>query len=232
MLILRQVQNQNRTIAKGWYYGKNNFYKIEFVKCNIEVLERDAFAAEPFRILRYFKIQDNDGIIQFHANCFERLSRMVQFNFYNSDINQSNVGILNGINKNLQQFLLKNCSTDIGFRNIFGKHDFLNLDRIFDDTCRVQQFKTFAPSNFTNLLALRSLVIYRASLEVILDGTFDRIANSLQELILEGNRLKVMVPDIFKAYIEYSHMLYRGIIATSKNHLECNCDLPFFSEHL
>lgn len=123
---------------------------------------------------------------------------------------------------------MKHCSNHIGFRNIFGGHQFANLNLVLFTNCSGHQFKTFAPSNFTNLLVLQTLHIFNTSLEVILDGTFDGIAKTLERIMLIDNRLLAIVPRVFQAYLENSYSIYSSVTIVNFNQLECNCEYAFF----
>lgn len=146
----------------------------------------------------------------------------------NSSIDQSNVGALRDISKNLKSFYLRKCSNSIDFRNIFGKYQFANLNLLFVSNCSGLQFKTFAPSNFSNLLVLQTLIVFNTSLEVILDGTFDVIAKTLERISLIDTRLLAIVPRTFQAYLENSNLIYSSVTIVNFNQVECNCNYAFY----
>lgn len=218
---------KNQTISKHWFIANQEINELHFSECNIETVEGDAFENGAFRLLVYLQISNNDGIITFYPNSLKGLRHIVSYNYRSSSLSSANVGHLNDISRSLRAFCLLNCSGEIGFQNIFGEYQFANLEQILIKGSSAQQFRTLAPSNFTNLLALEALAIMHSSLEIILDGTFDGIAKTLQRIILSHNRLTTIAPGIVQAYFEHSHLFFNSFSLIHDNQLDCNCENRF-----
>lgn len=216
----------NGIIAANWYRGVQLINEIRFDYCLINVIEKDAFNASAFQTTRLLRISNNIGLLTFQPGCFNGLGRLEKFLLNNSTIMHidAKTGLLSESCKSLNEVQLTAVNASVDFKYFFKNNRYTNFETMIVDHSTSHKFHTLAPANFSNTLIIKAFQITGGELKVILAGTFDTIAKSLQRLILWDTKLMVFKATLFQAYFEYSYMVPGVSTMIAGDQYECNCD--------
>lgn len=191
------------------------------------IVKIDAFEAESFKNLVSIKFTNELSPLHFENDCFRGLNRLRNLFIQLSSVITIDTRFLQAVSKSITVIFLENFICNIGFRDIFGNVKYPKQIMVFIENFNSNKFVVLAPGNFTRLMVMKSLYIINCGIEIILQGTFDEISDSLQEVGLTENRIKQISVSLFKSLFESTSFIEwyaRGFIVED-NFLNCNCEL-------
>lgn len=227
-LTLEKNPFKNNVLSKGWYDGDQPINEINFVKCEIVIIEADVFNMVVFKQLETISFISNINILNFDTGSFRSLSEIIGFYIYCSRIGTVENGFLQNISNNMKTLYLSYFIGNIGFREIFGYMPYRNLCSLSIANSQSTQFATLAATNFTVFSVIETIFLTNCGIEHISSGTFDYIGQTLQRISLENNKLKQITPAWFRFIFERNTLRSEEVhLSIRKNPIVCNCEFYF-----
>lgn len=141
-----------------------------------------------------------------------------------------------GFEKTIEYIDIGSFEQHVSVQDLFaaGRYELLWSFSIVDN----KQTRTLAPENFTNL-PINKLDVSAMDIDVILDGTFDVLADTLRFLHLCALQLLTIKPEQFyalllntrefnKAYLQLKGFVTEITFFIHESPIECNCDYFWF----
>lgn len=205
VLNISETDLPGHTLSPQWYNGQYAIIKLIFTRIAIAVIEPLAFNVAAFRELYLLEIHNVLHIIAYDSNIFFGLPKLRILQVTETTIAPSKMpaNALRLLHQRLEIFAY---AGDIGrgpvLTNLFGGVRMIFLHSIgincLDNPC----LNTIAAANFTGLIAIRLLKIYKCGIESIEAGAFDQIADTLMQLYLHANPLLQLHLEAFRFYLD------------------------------
>lgn len=222
-LHLNEIDFPNATLNIFWYSGIESITKLEFNRCQLSLIEDNAFNADVFEKLEYLKFV-HMKLLDLQMGFFNPLRGL---EFHHTRLVTIPDNFLTPHQKSLNSFYMMDFPLNTNLNELFG---YLRLSQLravqlygiygHDDVSRSLQ-----ASNFTRLPSIDILALVNFGIEQIDPKTFDFIGETLTMLDLTCNKLKTIQTRWFAIFLDtnrrdksYKLLWYKF------NPMECNCD--------
>lgn len=172
-------------------------------------------------------VLSNLNINIFDNDTFSGLVSLTSLKMYSIFTYRFGHGVLKGIAKTLESFLLYGLYTNRAI-NIDGFTGGTNMPRLTWVRIVQNLSYTVTKNTFTGVANVETIDLSGCSIEILGIGTFDPVKRTLIRLKLERNNLKSLPPGFFKKLLP-SHSL---LINLAENPWHCDCELNQFQKHL
>lgn len=223
MLVLEGPNFPNATMTPKWYNGQTEINDMSFVNCNLSVIEPGAFDLRAFRSTAELTFT-TDTSLNLTTGMFNGFRNLKKLGILSSAPRVSDVDLFKPICKSLDRMQFNYLTDELSLNQIFGSIEMLALKSLSVIAPEGNNTRILAPNNFTALVAINSLILYRCRISSILSGTFDAIAATLLHIDLSFNRLTTIQASLLWAYLDTEHEGSKYFFIT-KNPFECDCDL-------
>lgn len=228
-LDVNELEFPNGKVEPNWYDGHTTIQVLNIYMKNVTTIEPNAFSTHAFHRMRGLVI-NAVGFVEIKDGAFNGLDAMEHLSLW-ADVAYAYTYTGNCLVQFAQRTLgiMVLGNFDWNSNNIFCNAKMSRLLQIelhLDVKRDVGQLRAISHKNFSSLTVIEKLDMRGCFIDVIMDGTFDYIGETLGDLNLSNNQIKHMNIDMFRVFFDSTTRTkyYSKILRISNNPIECVCD--------
>lgn len=224
MLNIENIDFPNGIIDHNWYTGNESIHDLNFVGCTFHEIRPSAFQSSAFSELHFFLII-NTAPIQYHYEIFNGLQSVQHIHFRGVSFQNIDNTFMHSLNRKLNSFIYQQFPHNLILNAFFAAVKMSNLEYITVTSITPAIPRILSAANFTGLRVIKLISLQDFGIELIMEHTFDFVAETLEKLFLGGNQIKHL------SYILFEHFFNKRVSALkvlSLLHGNCECSCDFY----
>lgn len=216
-LLLYRVSFYDYSLKPKWYKDHASPSVLDISSGDLKIIEENAFNSDQFKSLRTLYLYQLQTI-ELRIGAFNGLHNLKKLILSQIGTISAHYRLLEPVAHSLYVYTIAYVYVPLPFYNLLGAIKLNEITRIC--LCALKIGRTITKHSITNMPRVKTIFLTKSEVEVIERDSFDHIKNTLDALVLRGNKLKTLPFDLFD---RLSLFLDDDIFAG--NPLQCDCNI-------
>lgn len=225
-MYLRQVHFRNNEVPSNWYNGSYHLYYLHLWDDDLLTIRANAFNCSAFREIFAMSLSVPYTALKIHRDAFQGLDKVYSVSILAKRVASLPPGLFHKMATALWVIRCSGWPSDVSMEEMFANHRYrITVSLLITQVRKPQwKFRLLDASNFTSFSRLEQLRLIDCGIEVIGQHAFKVIGRTLNKIVLNKNRIKVISFEMMHRLFE-SKLDMQWEMHSPRESLICTCKL-------